>query len=82
VLNLTTGSDKRIQVTEQVHFKFMLQITCRSQCFHSGVAEDSAVPGHDAVSPVKVCSDCPPWSLQKCQSALTKCCRQHSTTSQ
>ena len=31
---------------------------------------------------VYVCLDCPTGSLQTCQSALTKCYRQHSTTSQ
>ena len=30
----------------------MLQITCRCEGFHSGVAEVSGVLGHDAVSPV------------------------------
>jgi hypothetical protein len=28
----------------------MLQITCRGTGFHSGVAENSGVPGHDAVT--------------------------------
>ena len=51
MLNLITGSDKRIHITDsKVHFKFMLQITCRCKGFHSGVAEDSGVLGHRIVS--------------------------------
>ena len=33
-----------------MHFKFTLQITCRCEGFHNGVAENSRVLGHGAVA--------------------------------